>query len=46
MDGPSWNDPRPPEDSESEWSGEPKPPPSQQHEEWTPPVRRTPTRRR
>ena len=45
MQGPSWNDPRPPEDSESEWSGERKPPPPPQHEEWTPPVRRTPTRR-
>jgi hypothetical protein len=45
MQGPSWNDPRPPQDSKSEWSGEPKPPPPSQHEEWTPPVRRTPTRR-
>jgi hypothetical protein len=46
MQGPSWNDPRPPEDSKSEWSGERKPPaPPAEHEEWTPPVRRTPTRR-
>jgi hypothetical protein len=46
MQGPSWNDPRPAEDSKGEWSGEREPqPPPQQHEEWTPPVRRTPTRR-
>ncbi len=46
MDGPSWNDPRPADDRETEWSAEPPPPPPPaQHEEWTPPVRRTPTRR-
>ena len=45
MDGPSWNDPRPADDRESEWSAQPPPPPPAQHEEWTPPVRRSPTRR-
>ena len=43
MDGPGWNDPRPAGDREGEWSGESEPPP--EHEPWTPPTRRTPTRR-
>ena len=34
-----------PQDSESEWSGEPQAAAVAPHEEWTPPVRRTPTRR-
>jgi hypothetical protein len=43
MDGPGWNDPRPAGDREAEWSGEPAEAP--EHEPWTPPTRRAPTRR-
>jgi hypothetical protein len=46
MRGPGWNDPRPPSDRSSEWSDTPPEPAAPEHEEWTPPTRRTPSRRR
>jgi hypothetical protein len=49
MRGPGWNDPRPPADRPGEWSDEQRraaaPEPEAQHEEWTPPNRRSPTHR-